>query len=205
MSLDNQTLHHAAETDGLRLRWPPIWKGRVMKAVPLVLFLLAMPLSLSAQIIERPPSAQDLKPNSPEVPDAYALSGQFDRIVVMRMKFKTDLLHGIEQMVKAQHIENGVILSGIGSVRGYTIHQVARRDFPSLDMHVSQPSAPADLVAMNGYIVQGNVHAHIVLGTPDKAVAGHLDAGTEVFTFAIVTIGVMNGTNLARVDDETFR
>jgi predicted DNA-binding protein with PD1-like motif len=176
-----------------------------MKAVPLILLLLVMPFPLAAQIVERPPSVQDLKPNSPDVPDAYALTGQFDRIVVMRMKFKSDLLHGIEQMAKAQHIENGVILSGIGSVRGYTIHQVARRDFPSLDMHVSQPEAPADLVAMNGYIVHGNVHAHIVLGTPEKAIAGHLDAGTEVFTFAIVAIGVMNGTDLARVDDETYR
>jgi predicted DNA-binding protein with PD1-like motif len=169
------------------------------------LLLLAAPLPVLAQVTERAPSAQDLKPNDPGVPEAYALDGHFDRIVVMRMKFKTDLLQGIEEVVKQEHIENGVILSGIGSVRGYHVHEVARRDFPSLDMHVRQPMTAADLVSMNGYIVHGHVHAHVMLGTGDKAVAGHLDAGTEVFTFAIVTVGVMNGTDLGGVDDETYR
>ena len=170
-----------------------------------ILFLLAMTAPGFGQVTLRPPSAQDLKPNDPSVPNAYGLDGHFDRIVVMRMKFKTDLLQGIEKMVKKEHIKNGVILSGIGSVRGYHVHQVATRDFPSLDRHIRQPMAPADLVSMNGYIVRGNVHAHIVLGTGEKVVAGHLDPGTEVFTFAIVTVGVMNQTDLSRVDDETYR
>jgi len=45
----------------------------------------------------------------------------------------------------------------------------------------------------------------MTLGTPDKAMAGHLEPGTTVFTFAIITIGVMNDTDLARVDDKTYR
>ncbi len=31
----------------------------------------------------------------------------------------------------------------------------------------------------------------ITIGTGDKAIAGHLEASTEVFTYAIVTIGVL--------------
>ena len=58
---------------------------------------------------------------------------------------------------------------------------------------------------MNGYVINGKVHAHMVLGTPDKAIAGHLEPGTEVFTFAIVTIGVMSDTDLSRVDDKSYR
>ena len=64
---------------------------------------------------------------------------------------------------------------------------------------------PCDLVGMNGYIVNGVIHAHMTLGTGDKAIAGHLEPGTEVFTYAIVTVGVMNGTNLGKVDDKTYR
>lgn len=37
------------------------------------------------------------------------------------------------------------------------------------------------------------------------AIAGHLEPGTEIFTCAIVTVGVMNGTDLSRVDDKTYR
>jgi hypothetical protein len=35
--------------------------------------------------------------------------------------------------------------------------------------------------------------------------AGHLEPGTEVFTFVVVTIGVMNEVDLGRVDDKTYR
>jgi predicted DNA-binding protein with PD1-like motif len=35
-------------------------------------------------------------------------------------------------------------------------------------------------------------------------ISGHLEKGTEVLTFAIVTVGVLN-TDLGRVDDQTYR
>jgi hypothetical protein len=36
-------------------------------------------------------------------------------------------------------------------------------------------------------------------------IAGHLEPGTEVFTFAVVTIGVMNDVDFRHLDDKTFR
>jgi predicted DNA-binding protein with PD1-like motif len=152
-----------------------------------------------------PNPADDAKENSSAVPDVYAITGHFDRIVVLRFKYKTDLLAGMEQMVKQEHIQNGVILSGAGSVRGYQIHQVSNRTMPSHDTFEKNPTQPADLVSMNGYIINGRVHAHITLGTTEKAIAGHLEPGTTVFTFAIITIGVMNDADLSRVDDKTYR
>jgi predicted DNA-binding protein with PD1-like motif len=58
---------------------------------------------------------------------------------------------------------------------------------------------------MNGYVIDGRVHAHMTMATPDKAFGGHLEPGTNVFTFAIVTVGVMNDVDLSRVDDKTYR
>lgn len=152
-----------------------------------------------------PNPKDDSKPNSSTVPDVYALTGHFDRIVILRCKYKTDLLAAIEKMVKQEHIQNGVILSGIGSVRGYEVHQVSNRTFPSHDTYTRNPTEPADLVSMNGYVIEGRIHAHMTLATPEKVIAGHLEPGTEVFTFAIVTIGVMNGTDLAKIDDKDYR
>ena len=140
------------------------------------------------------------------MPDVYAINGRFDRILLLRLKFDTDLLAGIERMVKQEKIRNAVILSGAGSVRGYRVHQVSNRDFPSRNTFVANPTAPADLISMNGYIINGKVHAHITLANPDKAFGGHLEPGTTVFTFAIVTLGVLNAeTDLSRVDDKTYR
>jgi len=108
--------------------------------------------------------------------------------------------------VKAQNIKNAVILSGIGSLRGYSVHQVASRDYPAADVFTKDPNMPADLIGMNGLIVGGKIHAHIMMGIGDKALAyaGHLEPGSEVLTYAIVTVGVLDKP-LGRVDDATYR
>jgi predicted DNA-binding protein with PD1-like motif len=150
--------------------------------------------------------AEDAKPNSDKVPDVYAISGHFDHILVLRFKYNTDLLAGIEKMVKQEKIKNAVILAGAGSVRGYQVHQVSNRDFPSKNMFVKNPTEPADVISMNGYIINGKIHAHMTMATPDKAIGGHLEPGTTVFTFAIVTVGVMNdGVDFTHLDDKTYR
>src|SRR5580704_4684207 len=132
-----------------------------------------------------PNPADDARANSDHVPDVYPITGHFDRIVVLRFKYKTDLLAGMEKMVKQEHIQNAVILAAAGSVRGYHVHQVSNRTMPSQDTFEENPLQPADLVSMNGYIINGRIHAHMTLGTPDRAIAGHLEPGNEVFTFAI--------------------
>ena len=138
--------------------------------------------------------ADDAKPNSDKIPDVYAVTGQFDRIVVLRFKFGADLLAGIERIVKDQKI------------RGYQVHQVSNRDLPSKNMFVKDPTQPADVIGMNGYVINGKVHAHMTMATPDRAFGGHLEPGTEVFTFGIVTLGVMkDGVDFSHLDDKSYR
>jgi predicted DNA-binding protein with PD1-like motif len=152
---------------------------------------------------QAPPGGEP--PNSSAVPDVYAVTGHFDRVVVLRFKYKADLLAGLTQMVKQEHIESGVILAGVGSVRGYQLHQVSNRTLPSKNTFETNLTEGADIVSMNGYIMNGAVHPHITLATPDRVIAGHLEPGTEVFTFAMVTIGVMNDVNFSRMEDSAYR
>ncbi len=150
--------------------------------------------------------ADDAKGVSADVPDVYAIPGRFERILTLRFKYDSDILAGIEKMVKQEKIRNAVILSGAGSVRGYHLHQVSNRTFPSKNMFEKNPTAPADLIGMNGYIINGKIHAHVTLATPDRAIGGHLEPGTVTFTFAIVTLGVMaDGADFSRLDDKTYR
>jgi hypothetical protein len=44
----------------------------------------------------------------------------------------------------------------------------------------------------------------MTLATPDKVIAGHIEEGNEVYTYAIVTIGVMSDTNLDKIDDKGY-
>src|SRR6266478_6409091 len=175
------------------------------------ILVLSMAGLLSAQetrreIVNAAPTPEgDSKANSEKVPDVYAIKGQFDRILVLRFKYNTDLLAGMEKMVKQEKIRNAVILSGAGGVRGYHIHQISNRDFPSKNMFVKNPTEPADVISMNGYIMDGRIHAHMTMATPDKAFGGHLEPGTSVFTFAIVTLGIMsNDVDFSKIDDKTY-
>jgi predicted DNA-binding protein with PD1-like motif len=182
-----------------------------MKTVFMVMALAVMANVLNAsetrtEVTRATTPADDSKPNSDKVPDVYPIEGKFERVVVLRFKYQADLLNGLESMVKQQKIRNAVILSGIGSVRGYHVHSVVNRTFPSKDVYVKDPEAPADIVSMNGYVIDGRVHAHITLANPDKAFGGHLEPGTSVFTFAIVTLGVMDEkADFTHLDDKTYR
>jgi uncharacterized protein len=167
-------------------------------------------IALSAQetrqeVVKSTTPEDDSKKNSDKVPDVYALTGQFSKVVVLRFKYDADLLAGMERMVKEQGIKHGVILAGAGSVTGYQVHTVSNRTFPSKNTYIKNPTASADIISMNGYVIDGRVHAHMTMATPEKAFGGHLEPATKVFTFAIVTIGVLNGADLSRVDDKTYR
>jgi len=156
--------------------------------------------------ITHEPGPSDSTPNSDAVPEAYALGGRFQRVVVARVKHRADLLAGLESVVREQRLVNAVILSGIGSVRGYHVHVVGNRDFPSKNVFVKDPNAPADILNVNGYVVGGRIHAHVTLADDHQAFGGHLEPGTEVFTFAIVTLGVLDDdVDLSRVDDSSYR
>ena len=148
----------------------------------------------------------DSRPNRNSVPDVYAVNTKFSRVVLLRFKYDTDLLAGLEKMVKEEKIGNAVFLSALGSVRNYQVHQVSNRTFPSKDVFVKDPSAPADIVGIGGYVLNGRIHAHITLANADGAFGGHLEPGTNVFTFAVLTLGVLEGDlELSRLDDKTFR
>ena len=83
---------------------------------------------------------------------------------------------------------------------------MSNRTFPSKNKFVKDPSEPADIISINGYVIDGRVHAHMTLSNEEKAFGGHIEPANSVFTFAIVTLGVFDNTvDLGKVDDKTYR
>lgn len=179
----------------------------MLRLLPLLLAAASLPSQVTrTEVTKATTPYDDSKPLSEKVPEVYAISGQFERIVVLRFKHQTDLLGGLERMVKEHRIRNAVILAGAGSVRNYHVHSVSNREFPSRNIYTKDPTAPADLVSMNGYVIDGRVHAHMTLVNAERAFGGHLEPGNPVFTFAILTLGVFgDDVDLTGVDDKTYR
>ena len=71
---------------------------------------------------------------------------------------------------------------------------------------MKNPTGPADIISMNGYVINGRVHPHITMARPEGAFGGHLEPGTTVYTFAVVTLGVLeDNADLSKVDDWSYR
>ncbi|MGE5326659.1 MAG: PPC domain-containing DNA-binding protein [Deltaproteobacteria bacterium] len=180
------------------------------KLIAVLIFALALPLAAQEtrreEVLSTGDRAQDTRPNSNQVPDVSAIHAHLERIVVLRFKHNTDLLAGLKEMVKQEKIKNAVILSGFGSVRNFQVHQVGNRDLPPKDVFIKNPSAPADILGMSGFVMDGRVHPHITLANGDKAFGGHLEPDTTVFTFAVVTLGVLDdGIDFTKIDDWNYR
>src|SRR5262249_62274430 len=121
--------------------WDPF--RRLTTTVALVLLVVvvaAVAQESRREVVKHSPTpADDAKPNSDRVPDVYALSGRFERVLVFRFKYESDLLAGLEKMVKEERVRNAVILSGIGSGKSYALHQVTNRTVPSKKRCVDTP------------------------------------------------------------------
>jgi predicted DNA-binding protein with PD1-like motif len=127
-------------------------------------------------------------------------------VVIVRFKNQADLLAGLEKHVEEQKIRNAVILGGIGSALAAHYHVVSNREFPSRNLYIENQNASLDILNVTGYVIDGRIHAHIAFADADKALGGHLEARSRVFTFGIITLGVLPATvDLSRFDDKTWR
>ncbi len=137
-------------------------------------------------------------------PEVHTISGSFERIVVVRIRRGADLLDGLKKAVAREGIRNAAILSGVGSLTSYHVHAVDNTTLPAKNVFY-KAEGPQDLLNVNGYVMDGRIHAHIMFSDDEEGLGGHLEPGTTVFTFAIVTLGVMqDGANLARFDDPNW-
>ncbi len=163
------------------------------------LTLLTLTLIIAASACRPQTSFDPL--TSPAPPDTYTIEARFDRIVIVRLKYRDDMLEGLKKAVKKENIKNAIILSGIGSLTDYHFHTVTTRTYPPNTVYVKD-DVTTDLLNVNGYVIDGRIHAHITFSTEKKALGGHLEPGTIVYTFAIITLGVLpDDTNLQRIDD----
>jgi predicted DNA-binding protein with PD1-like motif len=109
------------------------------------------------------------------------------RIIGVRLNPGDDLLLSLRQAVEEQGIRSGVILCGIGSLSAYRVHVVETTRLPPGDVFFSE-EGPFDILQVNGYVLEGRVHAHLTLSNTEKAMGGHLEEGCKVLTFAVLTL-----------------
>lgn len=125
--------------------------------------------------------------------------GQVKRVYVWRFDMGRDLLQELNAAVQRAGIHHGTIVAGIGSLVTYHVHVVGEKKRPIPNLYM-QGAGGYDLVAMQGYIIAGRVHAHITIASEADTIGGHLEPGCEIYTFAIVTVAELESIALDDFD-----
>jgi hypothetical protein len=98
------------------------------------------------------------------------------------------LLESIRKAIADHDIANGVIVSGIGTLKTCAMHYITHRDFPPRD-RTFVLEKPLELVSLSGIIAERVVHPHIVVSCMDEETwGGHLEEGSEILYLGEVAI-----------------
>jgi len=105
----------------------------------------------------------------------------------IRLDSGDDVLLSLQEAVKEQGIKNAFIVSGMGSTVNHHFHVVATPELPPVNEFVKEEKA-SDIVNVNGLIINGRVHAHVIHSDKNIAYGGHLEDGVKALTFMTINL-----------------
>lgn len=114
-------------------------------------------------------------------------SGPMD-VIVIGLQPGEMLLESIREAVRKSTIQNGVVVSGIGTLKSCQMHHIEHTGFPSTNRFYTIRK-PLELLSISGIIADGEPHLHVVVSYRDEEVyAGHLENDSEVLYLAEIVV-----------------
>ncbi len=143
---------------------------------------------------------------------ALQACGKFGKIISVRLKTHTDLMNGLKKVCEDNGINQGVVLTGIGSVRKLTYQVLTPNDKVKLGAAYTDPTSlpgPIEILSVQGSIFHTGeggliLHLHGTFSDKEgKVYAGHLvPDGNPVLATLEAVIAEITGVNLVRKYDE---
>lgn len=127
---------------------------------------------------------------------------EIGKVAVIHLSKGELLLESLTKALADMGIKNGIVTSGIGSLRKLSYHGIKScADHP--DDYFAEINAPMELGAMQGIVLEGVPHIHLICSTPDgKHYTGHLEPGSEVQFLAEISVVEVKDMLLTRRLDE---
>ncbi|MFA6508701.1 MAG: PPC domain-containing DNA-binding protein [Treponemataceae bacterium] len=127
----------------------------------------------------------------------HFLGRDFKRIVVLNLLRGDKLLESIIEKCEEIGLKNGVVLSAIGSLQRAHFHRViSMAEMPEDEFVVIEK--PLELASLQGLIVDGHPHFHMVVSDQGQAYTGHLENGTVVLYLVEICIAEIEGLSIVR-------
>lgn len=123
-------------------------------------------------------------------------------VVLVRLNAGDEILTALSAVCREAGIRNGVVLTGIGSLRE-SAYYVLRPDsgYPPTEMFHDRLTEPVEVLSLSGIIADFEPHLHVTLARRNQAFGGHVESGCVVHTLVELTIGRLAGVELKRLPD----
>lgn len=125
------------------------------------------------------------------------VGGGLGQVIVLNLERGEKLLEGIREQLKELGIRDAVLISAIGTLTGAVFHRVTSTAVPPQDEFITL-EGPIELSAVQGMVVDGEPHFHLVFSDLDRTYSGHLEDGSVVYCLAEVVLVEIEGLALKR-------
>lgn len=123
------------------------------------------------------------------------------RVLIINLRRGDLLLESIELELKKAGIKNAIVTSAIGSLQKAVFHRVTGLEAEPVDEFVTI-ERPMELASLQGVVINGHPHFHMVVSDIELPYTGHLENGTTVLYLVEITLLELKGIDLERVKDE---
>jgi hypothetical protein len=133
--------------------------------------------------------------------DAVFGGAQVEEVYRIRLDRGDLLLESILAAVEKYQIQDGALLTAVGSLQECTFHGVVSLAEKPEQKFTTRKEA-MEILNINGIIAAGEPHFHMTLSNTQGAFGGHLEKGCKVLYRAELTIAKFAGVPLARKPNE---
>jgi len=119
------------------------------------------------------------------------------KVAILSLSPGEFVLESVEKFIKYEKIENGLIMTGFGTLSQVHLHWVTTTGFPPVE-HFEKCEGPYELLSLSGVIAKGQPHIHAVVSDTEKAYGGHLETGNKVLYLCEIVVGVIEGVHMER-------
>lgn len=130
-------------------------------------------------------------------PPKFFAGARMDEVYRIRLDRDDLLLESVLAAIKKWDIQDGAVVTGLGSVQECTYHGVQSLAAVAAQKFVTV-KGPTEVLNINGIIAAGEPHLHLTMSNFNGAFGGHLEKGCRVLYRAELTIVKYKGTPLAR-------
>jgi predicted DNA-binding protein with PD1-like motif len=114
------------------------------------------------------------------------------------------LLESINDAIRTNKIRDGVVISGIGTLKRCHMHYVNTTSFPA-ENRFYFVEEPLEIGSISGIVADYEAHLHMTVGCRDQQTyAGHLEEGCEVLYLAEILIMKLRDMELERRNDPQY-